>query len=469
MDFNSVLFLLCFVPAVTGIHLVIRKKYRNAWLLFASLVFFGWSQPYYLKLIAFVTLINYLAALVMGRLKKRLRGFLLTAAVILNVLVLYHYKYLDFTIGTVNKLLKTEYPLRNILLPAGLSFLIFKCISYLADVYRGTIPAEHDLLNFAVYLAMFPSVMSGPIDRYGALRESLQGRDVTADDFAYGIERFVYGLAEKAVIANSLGVLVDSIWNNGSGSPAVSVAWLGSIAYSLQLYFDFAGYSNMAVGLGAMLGLHLSENFRLPYLSKSIAEFWRRWHITLGSWFRDYVYIPLGGNRRHVYINTAVVFLLTGIWHGAAWTFVFWGIFHGFFVICERRFRRKDKTTVKRPVQDLLSHLYVLAVVNFGWVLFRAPSVLDAVQYYKAMFGKVTGLPAEISLVWYLNRWNVFILILAVLFAFGLPQRADEILKGKLKEDVYVTLKHIFCLFLLVISVMRVISGTYNSFIYFGF
>ena len=312
--------------------------------------------------------------------------------------------------------------------------------------------------------------MSGPIDRYGDISVSLKSQVTTVDDVVRGIERFTYGLAEKAVIANTLGLMVDQIWASGAGSNSAAVAWLGSIAYSLQLYFDFAGYSHMAIGIGKMMGLHLAENFDLPYISKSIAEFWRRWHMTLGSWFRNYIYIPLGGNRSHVYLNTAVVFLATGLWHGAGWSFILWGLYHGFFVIAERMKRSILKKTGRRSRSiPVLSHLYVLLAVNFGWVLFRAPVLKDALSYFGSMFGQISGQPAGLSLAFYLNPWNAFVLITAILLASGLPQKGVQMLESRVDENIYTTLKHILCLLLLLFSVMRLIMSTYSSFIYFQF
>ena len=470
MSFGSLLFIFGFLPIVILVNLVMQKKFRKYWLLITSIVFFAWAQPYYLKLLAAVVILNYISGLAIEKVPDRLKKPVMILAVLANTAILFKYKYLNFAAGIISKLTGKEAMVLNSIMPIGVSFFTFKSISYVADVYTKKIPAERNPINVLIYLFMFPSIMSGPIDRYGDICENLKAPETTLDDVVYGIERFIIGLAEKAVIANTLGQMVDQIWASGAGSNTAAVAWLGSIAYSLQLYFDFAGYSHMAIGIGSMMGLHLAENFNLPYISKSIAEFWRRWHMTLGSWFRDYIYIPLGGNRSHVYLNTAVVFLATGLWHGAGWSFILWGLYHGFFVITERMKRSFLKRTGRQSRSiPFLSHLYVLLAVNFGWVLFRAPVLKDAVSYFGSMFGHVSGQPAGLSLMFYLNRWTVFVLITAVLLASGLPQKLVQMLKERTSENIYTTLKHILCLLLLVFSVMRLILGTYNSFIYFQF
>ncbi|MBR4445276.1 MAG: MBOAT family protein [Solobacterium sp.] len=471
MNFSSLLFVLGFLPVVVLVDLLLQKKYRNLWLAAASIFFYAWAQPNYLVLLAFVVIVSYGGALTMERAQSRsTRKAILIMTVLVQCAVLFVYKYFNFAAESINQLFGTQVPLLTAVLPIGVSFFTFKSISYVSDVYMGKMPAEKNLLYVLLYIIMFPEIMSGPIDRYANIQKDLVSREIVLDDFVHGIERFCYGLAEKAVLANSLGLLVDSIWEAGPGSHTAAVAWLGSIAYSLQLYFDFAGYSHMAIGIGNMLGLHLAENFDLPYLSQSIGEFWRRWHMTLGSWFREYIYIPLGGNRRHVYRNTAIVFLVTGIWHGASWNFILWGMIHGVFVIVERWFRVRAKKQGKTGAgSPLLSHLYVLLAVNFAWVLFRAPDLPAAYQYLGAMFGHRSGLPSGLSAAWFLNRWNVFVLVTGLLFAAGLPQKLSKKLKENMREETYTTLHHLVCLLLLLAALMRIVMGTYNTFIYFQF
>ena len=470
MNFGSLLFIFGFLPVVILINLVMQEKYRKYWLLLTSIVFFAWAQPYYLDILAAVGILDYVSGLLIEKVPEKLKKPVMILAVLASTAILFKYKYFNFVSGMISKLIGREAVVLTSIMPIGVSFFTFKSISYIADVYTKKIQAERNPIFVFTYLFMFPSIMSGPIDRYGDISVSLKSQVTTVDDVVRGIERFTYGLAEKAVIANTLGLMVDQIWASGAGSNSAAVAWLGSIAYSLQLYFDFAGYSHMAIGIGKMMGLHLAENFDLPYISKSIAEFWRRWDMTLGSWFRNYIYIPLGGNRSHVYLNTAVVFLATGLWHGAGWSFILWGLYHGFFVIAERMKRSILKKTGRRSRSiPVLSHLYVLLAVNFGWVLFRAPVLKDALSYFGSMFGQISGQPAGLSLAFYLNPWNAFVLITAILLASGLPQKGVQMLESRVDENIYTTLKHILCLLLLLFSVMRLIMSTYSSFIYFQF
>jgi D-alanyl-lipoteichoic acid acyltransferase DltB (MBOAT superfamily) len=289
--------------------------------------------------------------------------------------------------------------------------------------------------------------------------------------FSDGVELFIIGLAKKVIIANTMAVMVDNVWSQGTDCHQWQVAWVASIAYTLQIYFDFSGYSDMAIGLGKMFGFHFKENFNLPYISESITEFWRRWHISLSSWFRDYVYIPLGGNRKHVYLNLAIVFLLTGIWHGASWHFIIWGVWNGVFILVERyiKSRKKFADTDEKIGQKWIKKIYTLFVINFGWILFRAPRTREALEFVLCMFGINDSGRIGYTLFWYLDRWTLTVLIVGIVFSTSVPTRVGGVLKEKMNEKLFVVLKYAFLLMLFSFSVLRIVSGTYNPFIYFQF
>ena len=312
-----------------------------------SLVFFGWSQPNYLWIILLNIAINYIGAMLIDKMKS-IRKIILLLTVVSNFGILFYFKYFDFAIESINQIFGTTFSLRDIVLPIGISFFTFQGMSYVIDVYRKDVPAQKNIFKLGLYIVLFPQLIAGPIVRYKDIAQEIDKRHVNVEEFCAGIEKFIIGLGKKAIIANTMALTADAIWNNGVLQNTWIMSWVGSIAYTLQIYFDFSGYSDMAIGLGRMFGFHFNENFNLPYISKNITEFWRRWHISLSSWFRDYVYIPLGGNRKNVYLNLAIVFLLTGVWHGAAWNFIVWGIWNGVFILIERVIRMKNK---KKKIQ----------------------------------------------------------------------------------------------------------------------
>lgn len=477
MVFSSTIFLFLFLPATMMGYYLLKEKYRNYWLLLVSLIFFTWSQPRYCWLILVSILINYAGALLIAN--KLHKKVVLTFIVCLNIFVLFYYKYYNFAIESFNVFLGTNIALKNIVLPIGISFFTFQGMSYVIDVYREEVSSQKNPCKVALYIALFPQLVAGPIVRYKSIAKEIDNRKIIIMDFVSGIERFIIGLSKKAILANTLAATADAIWAQGAGNNAVTVAWLGSIAYSLQIYFDFSGYSDMAIGLGRMFGFHFDENFNYPYVSKSITEFWRRWHISLSSWFRDYVYIPLGGNRKHVYSNLAIIFLLTGIWHGAAWHFVVWGVWHGVFVLTERLIRNKKKIATETItcnkgtcVKKYLSWIYTIITVNFGWILFRADNMADAKKYIFNMFGiGIADIAPVYSLQWYLNKWFICILIIAIIYALNLPGRICNSLKQKYLFNPYglIVGKYTVLLGLFGFSIMRVVAGTYNPFIYFQF
>ena len=474
MVFSSTLFLFVFLPiTLIGYFISRNNKYRNGWLLLVSFVFFGWSQLHYLWIIVLNIIINYVCAVILDRINKW-RKLIMILAVMTNLAILYYFKYFDLTIDTINKIIGSSFQLKNIILPIGISFFTFQGMSYVIDVYRKNVKAQRNIFKVALYIVMFPQLIAGPIVRYIDINKEIDNRHVSLNGFCYGIERFIVGLGKKAIIANTMAATADAIWKNGAVGNTWIIAWAGSIAYSLQIYFDFSGYSDMAIGLGEMFGFHFNENFNFPYISKSITEFWRRWHISLSSWFRDYVYIPLGGNRRRVYFNLFIVFLLTGIWHGASWHFVVWGLWNCFFILIERVIKNRNKDRIPKGKElafskKCLSKAYTLLIINFGWVLFRAPNTGEAIKYISIMLGVIQPKDVGFTVFWYLDNWTITIMVLGILFASSLPKRLLEKAKGHISDKVYTICKYALLIFILYISMLRIVSGTYNPFIYFQF
>lgn len=404
---------------------------------------------------------------------KSIRKITLLLTVIANLAILFYFKYFDFAIESVNQIFGTTFSLRDIVLPIGISFFTFQGMSYVIDVYRKDVTAQKNIFKLGLYIVLFPQLIAGPIVRYKDIAQEIDKRHVNVEDFYAGIEKFIIGLGKKAIIANTMALTADAIWNNGVSQNTWIMSWVGSIAYTLQIYFDFSGYSDMAIGLGRMFGFHFNENFNLPYISKNITEFWRRWHISLSSWFRDYVYIPLGGNRKNVYLNLAIVFLLTGVWHGAAWNFIVWGIWNGVFILIERVIRMKNKKKEIQKKQNrgiiFLQKLYTLMVVNLGWVLFRAPDLETAIDFMKSMFGIIHPEKVSYTIFWYLDKWTITVMILAVIFASSIPTWCCEVVKKNVNESGRMIGKYIILIALFLFAVIRIVSGTYNPFIYFQF
>ena len=407
MVFSSATFLFVYLPLVLGLYFATPGRYRNLFLLLVSLTFYFWGENFLVWIIIFSTLVDYLCGLVMsgawlggpiiqlepGRARSTTQRLALVASVCTNLAVLGYFKYFNFGVDSFNAAVAglgvgswaiTDFI--RVTLPLGVSFYTFQSMSYSIDVYRGEVKATRNLIDFAAFVTMFPQLVAGPIVRYRDVAEQLVTRQVTTSGFAAGIERFVVGLAKKVLIANTVAVTADAIFGLPPASLTASVAWLGVVAYTLQIYFDFSGYSDMAIGLGLMFGFRFPENFNFPYVSRSIQEFWRRWHMSLSTWFRDYLYIPLGGSRvspLRTYLNLWIVFLLCGLWHGASWSFVVWGAYHGLFLVLERAGWLRVLQGTPRAVQ----HIYSLLVVMVGWVFFRADTLAHAVSYLGVMVG----------------------------------------------------------------------------------
>lgn len=466
MVFSSAVFLFTFLPITAIIYYILRGYLRNLWLLFVSLIFFAWSQPGYLIIMLASIVINYLSAIVVSKFRYR---WILALSIAVNLLLLFYYKYYDFFIDSINHVLKTSIPLPGIILPIGISFFSFQGMSYVIDVFRGSVKVQKNPLNVALYIALFPQLVAGPIVRYSDIEKEILARSESLELFSEGISRFIIGLGKKTLIANTMAEIVDDIWKAGIDNNTVVIAWIGSIAYSLQIFFDFSGYSDMAIGIGKMFGFHFNENFDRPYISKSITEFWRRWHMSLSSWFRDYVYIPLGGNRRHLYRNLIIVFLLTGLWHGASWTFVIWGAWNALFIVIERALKSKKVVLIQNDnVRIILSHIYALMVVNIGWVIFRADNFGNALSYIGTMFGIGLGDKPGFTAGWYINRWSVMIFIIAILNICGAFDLVKKYIDNRFKA--FFDISGIIVNYgILLLSIMRILAGGANPFIYFQF
>lgn len=470
MLFSSLVFLWFFLPAAVFLYyLAPGRNAKNIVLFAASLIFYGWGGPRYLLLVLLTALLCYAAGLCLDAAGERtaLKKLSVGVFVLITLGILGYFKYYNFFAATAGRLAGKElFPLRDIVLPLGISFYTFQAISYVVDVYRGKSPAQKNLFHMALYLFLFPQILSGPIIKYHQVAGQLTNRNETISMQFYGIKRFVYGLAKKVLLANTFGQSVDYIMGVPSGQMGTLTAWLAVILYTLQIYYDFSGYSDMAIGLGRIFGFYYEENFNYPYLSSSITEFWRRWHISLSTWFRDYLYIPLGGNRKglgRTCVNLFIVFLATGLWHGASMTFIIWGIYHGLFILSERLWLKKvlDRNPVK-----FLNHLYAMFVVVFGWLLFRAPSMTYAIDLAKAMIRPSKGL-------WnaglFANNKILFLAVLGILLC-GPVQALFPRFRNHIFDEENVSYGDIAVMIvLLFLSTMVVVSSTYTAFIYFQF
>ncbi|MAX79168.1 MAG: membrane-bound O-acyltransferase family protein [Crocinitomicaceae bacterium] len=460
MVFSSVVFLFFFLPAVLLIYYSLPSiQLKNIFLLIASLFFYSWGEPVFVFVMLFSCLLNYIFGLLLNRYSTQ--QWPLIIGVSLNLLVLVIAKYSDFFVHSVNPILPEGYQLSapNIPLPIGISFFTFQAISYLVDVNRKQAHVQKNPLRLSLYVALFPQLIAGPIVRYHHVASELHRRVHHIGLFSEGVKRFIIGLGKKVIIANSMGQLTDAIMNQPDSWNS-SVTWLGMLAYTLQIYFDFSGYSDMAIGLGKMFGFNFHENFNFPYQSKSIQEFWRRWHISLSTWFRDYLYIPLGGNRRGVrrtYANLLTVFFLTGLWHGASWNFVFWGLFHGFFLLIERI--GFGKILKKMPI---LGHIYTILVVMIGWMLFRLEHFSDFIAYMQGVFSFSFSNVSDL-----LSKQQALMMILGILFSVKWISKPLNI-SPKWKK-ITVPAYQLVLLVLFVLCCLDIATSTYNPFIYYRF
>ncbi len=469
MVFSSSVFFMAFLPITLVLYFLIPERFlkvRNLWLLIASLIFYSWGEPKYIAVMAFSIVFNY----VMGRLVSRSKA-LLVFCLFGNLAILGFFKYTDFLIGTVNDLFGGSISLLNIALPIGISFYTFQTMSYIIDVYRGKVPPQRDFIAFAAYVTLFPQLIAGPIVRYSDVAVMLVGRKSNLGQIAEGVRRFIIGFGKKVLLANQIYVIWKEITLMPTSEISTATAWLGATCFTFQIYFDFSGYSDMAIGLGKIFGFDYLENFNYPYISRSITEFWRRWHMSLSSWFKEYVYVPLGGNRKGLprqIFNIAVVWALTGLWHGASWNFVAWGIYFGVILILEKLWILK--WLEKCPA--CVGHLYSLVLIVLGWVIFALTDFSQMKEYLLMMFG---GASAFIDSDFKYLAWSrIWVLIACAIGSTPLVKLVCERIAGGLSSvrngDVWLgALETAVLLGILALSIAFLVSGSYNPFLYFRF
>ena len=463
MLFTSISFLYYFLPIVIILYFIVPKKFKNFILFLSSIFFYFCGEPIYTFLMIGEIFIAYVGA---RYLEKHRKKSILVSLLAIHIGALGLFKYSDFTINNINQIFGSKIPLLKLALPIGISFYTFQIISYVVDVYRGKVKAQKSFLKLATYVSLFPQLIAGPIVRYETIEKELDNRTSNFENFAYGVRRFVIGLGKKVLIANMLGELCDVF--STTNEKSVLFYWIFAISYSLQIYFDFSAYSDMAIGLGRMFGFHFLENFNYPYISKSITEFWRRWHMSLSSWFRDYVYIPLGGNRKGTIIlvrNIFIVWALTGIWHGANWTFVIWGLMFGIMLIIEKLFLTKHLE--KMP--SILQRIYVLFTVMISFIIFNANSIGEAWNNIIGLFGANGESLINASTVYYLKSYLV-VLVIAIIGSTPLLKNIIEKLKTKTNANKIINLlEPIAMASILIIVTAYLVDNSYNPFLYFRF
>ena len=465
MVFSSFTFLCYFLPlTLLGYYIIPNLKLRNLFLLIASVIFYAandYKCLFYLFNIIFAT---YICALFISKETSGLRKVFLLGGLVFIFGLLFYFKYTTFTLVTIGELLQKNWIVSQIVMPIGISFYTFQAASYLIDVYRGG-AVQKNFFNLALYISMFPQLVAGPIVRYDSIKNELTNRTHSIENIYLGFQRFLVGLGKKIIIADVLGLSVDRIFTTPVENLSVQIVWVGIIFYSLQIYFDFSAYSDMAIGLGKMLGFKFPENFNYPYIAKSISEFWRRWHISLSSWFKEYVYIPLGGNKKglkRTCFNLMIVFLLTGIWHGANWTFILWGVWYGIFIVIEKCVFQYFH--VKMNIfYSILARLYTLFVVIIGWVLFKSDSIEHAYRYIKALFGCIP-FQQKFGIDYYVRPGCWMIAILAIVLSLGIT-RFIPLLKNRKINLVY----DLFLFATLFLCILLLTANSYSPFIYFNF
>lgn len=466
MVFSSTIFLCVYLPLVLLGYYICPKKGRNLFLLIVSLVFYAWGEPKYVFLMIFSILVNY----IFGRLMDKNRGrqkrlkLMLVLSVVIDIGLLSVFKYTDFVITNINAIFGSSFDLLNIALPIGISFYTFQAMSYTIDVYRNDVRVQKNLIDFGMYITMFPQLIAGPIVRYADVQDQLAERSVTTADFSEGVMRFVVGLGKKVLLANQMGAVWSDIYALG-GDVSALMAWTGAIAYTFQIYFDFSGYSDMAIGLGRMFGFKFPENFRYPYQSVSITDFWRRWHITLSTWFKEYLYIPLGGNRRGLArqaLNLLIVWSLTGFWHGAGWNFVMWGLYYFVILFIEKLFLLKALDKLPK----FFRHVYALVLIIIGWVIFASDDVSVLLPYLGSMFG-ANGAIGGMDVYTLLTK--AVLLIICCIASTELPKKLFLSAAGAMNEKAAFTLKSVLMIALLALSMILLIGDSYNPFLYFRF
>ena len=463
MLFTSISFLYYFLPLVLIVYFIVPKKYKNLVLLLFSLLFYFYGEPKYILLMLFEILVAYIGAILIDKYKDK---SILILTLFIHIILLVIFKYTDFFISNINNIFNTNFKLLNIALPIGISFYTFQIISYVIDVYRGKVKVQKSFLKLATYVSLFPQLIAGPIVRYEVIEDELDNRKHSFEDFAIGVRRFTIGLTKKVLIANMLGELCTKF--DLVDERSIVFYWIFAISYMLQIYFDFSAYSDMAIGLGRIFGFHFLENFDYPYISKSITEFWRRWHISLGSWFRDYVYIPLGGNRVNkikFLRNILIVWLLTGFWHGASWNFIIWGLLFGILLIFEKIYLNK----ILDKLPNFIKRIYVLFIVMISFIIFNANTMNTAWHNIIGLFGFNKEVFINTYTIYYLKSY-LLVIIIAIIASTPIPKNIiNKLNKNKNLNKIINLLEPIFIIILLLITTSYLIDNSYNPFLYFRF
>ncbi|WP_297416839.1 MBOAT family protein [Clostridium sp.] len=468
MIFSSLLFLYIFLPLSLIVYYIAPKKMRNFILLIISLVFYGWGEPIYILLMIAAIIIEYLGAILIDKSRedKEKSTFIFVTVLVINLSMLFFFKYYGFLIDNINIIFGTSLRIKSLPLPLGISFYTFKLISYLVDVYRGKVKVQKNIINFGVYIAMFPQLLAGPIEQYSNIYEQIENRKETISKFGDGAEKFVIGLGKKVIIANNLAIVWTQVKSLQSNEMSVLTAWIGIIAFTLQIYFDFSGYSDMAIGLGRMMGFEFLENFDYPYISKSVTEFWRRWHISLGSWFRDYIYVPLGGNRCGTVVqirNIFIVWFTTGLWHGASWNFIIWGLYFGVFIFIEKVFLHK----ILKRIPGIIANIYTMLLVVISWVFFDIETLKGALAYIGNMFGiGSNGLKDSLSMYIINTNWVFF--VIALVGATPIVKNLITFLKERIQIPTIIIVV-LFYSIIILISTAYLVNESYSPFLYFKF
>lgn len=482
MLFTSLIFIACFLPAVLIIYYTVLRNHRkaqNLFLLIASLGFYAWGEPKFVLLLMLSILVNWIFGLAVDRYaedkgKSKLVIFIM---LVFNLSIIFVFKYLMFTIYNINSIFGSDFQVSRIMLPIGISFFTFHAISYVIDIYRGKAEVQKNLFHVGLYIVFFPQLVAGPILRYEVIASQIMGRKETFEDFSQGVCRFLKGFGKKILLANNFALVADAAFSTANGELSVSLAWLGALAYTLQIFFDFSGYSDMAIGLGKMFGFHFPENFNYPYISKSTSEFWRRWHISLGTWFRDYVYIPLGGSRVsskwHVVFNLFMVWLLTGLWHGANWTFISWGLLY-FVSISIEKLTNFEKLGNGRVGINILKRTYTMLLVIFGWVLFRSLTIGQALAYVKTMLFVGGAEFFSVKTMELLQDYSIFFAF-GILFSMPVSKVVSRWIENRSKEGrpiltgITMIVYPSTLLIVFFFAMAYLVKGSYNPFIYFNF
>ena len=466
MVFSSIVFLYIFLPIMLLLYFIVPSKFKNAIMILASLVFFAWGEIRYIFIMLVLAVMDFICGKQITKYQdnKKKKIFFLMINVVVNLGILFFFKYSDFIITNINNLTGFSIPLLNIPLPIGVSFNTFQSLSYVIDVYRGTVKCEKSFYNYLTYTTLFPQIIAGPIVRYETVDEELETKNISLDNFSAGMKRFIIGLGKKVLIANSVGALWNTIEIGNYSELSMLFAWIGIISFALQIYFDFSGYSDMAIGLAQIFGMKFDENFNYPYISKSITEFWRRWHITLSSWFRDYVYIPLGGNRRGFAIqirNILIVWFLTGAWHGASWNFILWGLYFGIILILEKLFLLK----LLEKLPKIVRHIYSILIILVSWVIFAFEDLARVGEYIKAMF--INSNLWDNEALYYLQNYG-FLILIGIICSIPLWKKIKEKIDSKNSKTLeFITSLGYVVIF--VLSTASLVTNSFNPFLYFRF